>query len=255
VTTGAVNQQPATIIDPVCGMDVTPGGAAGGSAEHAGTTYWFCNPGCRERFIADPARFLKPPAAPASTSGNDTRIYTCPMHPEVRQVGPGSCPKCGMALEPLEVTVDEGPNHELVDMTRRFWGSLVLTVPVLALAMGEMLAPALVSALGPTAWLWSQVVLSTPVVLWGGWPFFVRGWQSLVTRNLNMFTLIALGTGAAFAYSVFAVLFPDALPHAMRHGGVPPVYFEAAAVITALVLLGQVLERRARSATARACLV
>jgi Cu+-exporting ATPase len=252
VTTGAVNQQPGTIIDPVCGMDVTPGDAAGGSAEHAGTTYWFCNPGCRERFIADPARFLKPPAAPASTSGNDTRIYTCPMHPEVRQVGPGSCPKCGMALEPLEVTVDEGPNHELVDMTRRFWGSLVLTVPVLALAMGEMLVPALVSALGPTAWLWSQVVLSTPVVLWGGWPFFVRGWQSLVTRNLNMFTLIALGTGAAFAYSVFAVLFPDALPHAMRHGGVPPVYFEAAAVITALVLLGQVLELRARSATSGA---
>ena len=252
MTTGAVNQQPGTIIDPVCGMDVTPGDAAGGSAEHAGTTYWFCNPGCRERFIADPARFLKPPAAPASTSGNDTRIYTCPMHPEVRQVGPGSCPKCGMALEPLEVTADEGPNHELVDMTRRFWGSLVLTVPVLALAMGEMLAPALVSALGPTAWLWSQVVLSTPVVLWGGWPFFVRGWQSLVTRNLNMFTLIALGTGAAFAYSVFAVLFPDALPHAMRHGGVPPVYFEAAAVITALVLLGQVLELRARSATSGA---
>ena len=252
MTTGAVNQQPGTIIDPVCGMDVTPGDAAGGSAEHAGTTYWFCNPGCRERFIADPARFLKPPAAPASTSGNDTRIYTCPMHPEVRQVGPGSCPKCGMALEPLEVTVDEGPNHELVDMTRRFWGSLVLTVPVLALAMGEMLVPALVSALGPTAWLWSQVVLSTPVVLWGGWPFFVRGWQSLVTRNLNMFTLIALGTGAAFAYSVFAVLFPDALPHAMRHGGVPPVYFEAAAVITALVLLGQVLELRARSATSGA---
>jgi len=252
VTTGAVNQQPGTIIDPVCGMDVTPGDAAGGSAEHAGTTYWFCNPGCRERFIADPARFLKPPAAPASTSGNDTRIYTCPMHPEVRQVGPGSCPKCGMALEPLEVTVDEGPNHELVDMTRRFWGSLVLTVPVLALAMGEMLVPALVSALGPTAWLWSQVVLSTPVVLWGGWPFFVRGWQSLATRNLNMFTLIALGTGAAFAYSVFAVLFPDALPHAMRHGGVPPVYFEAAAVITTLVLLGQVLELRARSATSGA---
>ena len=252
MTTGAVNQQPGTIIDPVCGMDVTPGDAAGGSAEHAGTTYWFCNPGCRERFIADPARFLKPPAAPASTSGNDTRIYTCPMHPEVRQVGPGSCPKCGMALEPLEVTADEGPNHELVDMTRRFWGSLVLTVPVLALAMGEMLVPALVSALGPTAWLWSQVVLSTPVVLWGGWPFFVRGWQSLATRNLNMFTLIALGTGAAFAYSVFAVLFPDALPHAMRHGGVPPVYFEAAAVITALVLLGQVLELRARSATSGA---
>jgi Cu+-exporting ATPase len=157
-----------------------------------------------------------------------------------------------MALEPLEVTADEGPSHELVDMTRRFWGSLVLTVPVLALAMGEMLTPALVAALGPTGWLWSQVVLSTPVVLWGGWPFFVRGGQSLATRNLNMFTLIALGTGAAFAYSVFAVLFPDALPHAMRHDGVPPVYFEAAAVITTLVLLGQVLELRARSATSGA---
>jgi Cu+-exporting ATPase len=245
-----------TVIDPVCGMDVTPGDAAGGSAEHAGTTYWFCNPSCRERFVADPARFLHPSepshVAPGSPQGKDTRVYTCPMHPEVRQVGPGSCPKCGMALEPLEVTADEGPNHELVDMTRRFWVSLALTVPVLALAMGEMLAPSLVAALGPAVWLWSQLVLSTPVVLWGGWPFFVRGWQSLVTRNLNMFTLIALGTGAAFAYSVFAVLFPDALPHAMRHGGVPPVYFEAAAVITTLVLLGQVLELRARSATSGA---
>ena len=245
-----------TVIDPVCGMDVTPGDAAGGRAEHAGTTYWFCNPGCRERFVADPARFLHPSepsrVAPGSPSGKDTRVYTCPMHPEVRQVGPGSCPKCGMALEPLEVTADEGPNHELVDMTRRFRVSLALTVPVLALAMGEMLAPPLVAALGPTAWLWSQLVLSTPVVLWGGWPFFVRGWQSLVTRNLNMFTLIALGTGAAFAYSVFAVFFPDALPHVMRHGGVPPVYFEAAAVITTLVLLGQVLELRARSATSGA---
>jgi Cu+-exporting ATPase len=245
-----------TVIDPVCGMAVTPGDAAGGRAEHAGTTYWFCNPGCRERFVADPARFLHPSEpwhfAPGSPRGKDTRVYTCPMHPEVRQVGPGSCPKCGMALEPLEVTADEGPNHELVDMTRRFWVSLALTVPVLGLAMGEMLAPSLVAALGPTAWLWSQLVLSTPIVLWGGWPFFVRGWQSLVTRNLNMFTLIALGTGAAFAYSVFAVLFPDALPHAMRHGGVPPVYFEAAAVITTLVLLGQVLELRARSATSGA---
>ncbi|MFI5327513.1 MAG: HAD-IC family P-type ATPase, partial [Candidatus Rokuibacteriota bacterium] len=244
----------AVLTDPVCGMDVTPGAAAGGSAEHAGTIYWFCNPSCRERFIADPARFLHLPASPpiGPGSGKDTRVYTCPMDPEVRQIGPGSCPKCGMALEPLEVTDDEGPNPELVDMTRRFWISLALTVPVLALAMGEMLAPGLVTALGPTAWLWTQLVLATPVVLWGGWPFFVRGGQSLVTRNLNMFTLIALGTGAAFAFSVLAVLFPDALPHAMRHGGVPPVYFEAAAVITTLVLLGQVLELRARSATSGA---
>jgi Cu+-exporting ATPase len=235
-------------------MDVTPGDAAGGSAEHAGATYWFCNPSCRERFIADPVRFLHPPEPTPVVpgSGKDTRVYTCPMDPEVRQVGPGSCPKCGMALEPLEVTADEGPSRELVDMTRRFWVSLALTVPVLALAMGEMLAPGLVAALGSAAWLWTQLVLATPVVLWGGWPFFARGWQSLVTRNLNMFTLIALGTGAAFAYSVFAVLFPEALPHAMRHGGVPPVYFEAAAAITTLVLLGQVLELRARSATSGA---
>ncbi|HSB41908.1 MAG TPA: heavy metal translocating P-type ATPase [Methylomirabilota bacterium] len=242
------------VTDPVCGMDVTPEDAAGGHAEHGGTTYWFCHPRCREQFVADPARYLEPSraVAPARAAADDSRIYTCPMHPEVRQVGPGSCPKCGMALEPLEVTADEGPNHELIDMTRRFWVSLILTAPVLALAMGEMLAPALVGALGAGATLWVQLALSAPVVLWGGRPFFVRGWQSLLTRNLNMFTLIAMGTGAAFGYSVFAVLVPDALPHAMRHGGAPPVYFEAAAVITTLVLLGQVLELRARSATSGA---
>jgi Cu+-exporting ATPase len=244
--------------DPVCGMDVVPGQAAGGSAEHGGTTYWFCNPGCREKFVADAARYLTPavvapPAKPPSARGADTRTYTCPMHPEVRQVGPGSCPKCGMALEPLEVTAaEEGPNPELVDMTRRFWVSVALTVPVFALATAEMATPELAAGLSPTVRLWTQLVLSAPVVLWGGWPFFVRGWQSLVMRSLNMFTLIALGVGAAFAYSVFAVLFPDTLPHGMRHGGVPPVYFEAAAVITALVLLGQVLELRARSATSGA---
>jgi Cu+-exporting ATPase len=250
---------PATSVkDPVCAMDVVPGQAAGGSAEHGGTTYWFCNPGCRQKFLADPARYLT--TAPAAKAGPaavaaaaDTRIYTCPMHPEVRKVGPGSCPKCGMALEPVEVTAaDEGPNPELVDMTRRFWVSLALTVPVFALATAEMATPALAAQLSPTARLWTQLALSAPVVLWGGWPFFERGWRSIVARSLNMFTLIALGTGAAFAYSVFAVLFPDALPHGMRHGGLPPVYFEAAAVITALVLLGQVLELRARSATSGA---
>jgi Cu+-exporting ATPase len=249
---------PELATDPVCGMDVVPGQAAGGQAEHGGTTYWFCNPGCREKFVADPARYLTPavvapPAKPPSARGADTRTYTCPMHPEVRQVGPGSCPKCGMALEPLEVAAaEEGPNPELVDMTRRFWVSVALTVPVFALATAEMATPELAAGLSPTVRLWTQLVLSAPVVLWGGWPFFVRGWQSLVMRSLNMFTLIALGVGAAFAYSVFAVLFPDALPHGMRHGGVPPVYFEAAAVITALVLLGQVLELRARSATSGA---
>ncbi len=247
----------SSVKDPVCAMDVVPGQAAGGSAEHGGTTFWFCNPGCRQTFLADPARYLtRTPAAEARPAvvarAADTRIYTCPMHQEIRQVGPGSCPKCGMALEPVEAAADEGPSQELVDMTRRFWVSLVLTLPVFALTMSEMMAPEVGAWMSPTARLWTQLILTAPVVLWGGWPFFVRGWQSLVTRSLNMFTLIALGTGAAFAYSVFAVLFPDALPHGMRHGGVPPVYFEAAAVITALVLLGQVLELRARSATSGA---
>ncbi len=243
------------MIDPVCHMEVTPGDAAGGSAKHDGTTYWFCNPGCRQKFVADPDRYLAPAAErpPAGDHGADTRVYTCPMHPEIRQIGPGSCPKCGMALEPAEpLAAEEGPNPELVDMTRRFWVSLVLTVPVLAVAMGEMLAPALASRFGISTRLWFQLALSAPVVLWGGWPFFVRGWQSVVSGHLNMFTLIAIGTGAAFGYSVFAVLFPGALPHAMLHGGAPPVYFEAAAVITTLVLLGQVLELRARSATSSA---
>ena len=175
------------------------------------------------------------------------------MHPEIRQVGPGACPKCGMALEPLEpLAADEGPSPELVDMTRRFWVSLILTIPVFAFSMGEMIAPALTRRIDPAAALWIQLLLAAPVVLWGGWPFFVRGWQSLVTRNLNMFTLIALGTAAAFGWSVFAVLAPGALPHGVRHGGAPPVYFEAAAVIVTLVLLGQVLELRARSATSGA---
>jgi P-type Cu+ transporter len=255
---GAHAPGPAVAKDPVCGMDVVPGEAAGGRAEHGGTTYWFCNPGCREKFMANPARYLEtrpaaPSAPPAGKPAPDERIYTCPMHPEVRQIGPGTCPKCGMALEPVETgTGDEGPNPELVDMTRRFWVSLGLTLPVLALAMVEMLVPGLARTLSPTSRLWIQLVLSVPVVLWGGWPFFVRGWQSIVNRSLNMFTLIALGTGAALGYSVFAVLAPEALPQGLRHGGMPPVYFEAAAVITTLVLLGQVLELRARSATSGA---
>ena len=247
-----------TVRDPVCGMDVIPGRAAGGSAQQAGTTYWFCNPACRDKFVASPSKYLAPAPAAApkqapAPKAPDTRIYTCPMHPEVRQVGPGSCPKCGMALEPLEpLAAEEEPSAELAGMTRRFWISVALTVPIVALTMGEMALPDLVGRLSVTARLWFQLVLAAPVVLWGGWPFFVRGWQSLVTRSLNMFTLIALGTGAAFVHSVFAVLFPDALPHGMRHGGAPPVYFEAAAVITTLVLLGQVLELRARSATSGA---
>jgi len=237
--------------DPVCAMDVEPAEAAGGSAQHRGTTYWFCHPACREKFVADPARYLEP--RPAENLAADARTYTCPMHPEVRQAGPGSCPKCGMALEPAEVTAaDEGPSAELADMSRRFWVSLILTIPIFALAMADVVAPRLAEGLGPGARLWIQLILAAPVVLWGGWPFFVRGAQSIVTRHLNMFTLIAIGTGAAFAYSVFAVLLPGALPNEMRHGGAPPVYFEAAAVITTLVLLGQVLELRARHATSGA---
>jgi Cu+-exporting ATPase len=240
--------------DPVCGMEVVAGAARGGSAEHRGVTYWFCNPRCRERFVAEPEQFLAPkPAETKASAAADTRIHTCPMHPEVRQVGPGSCPKCGMALEPVEAAADEGPNPELVDMSRRFKGSALLTAPLLALAMGEMVWPGVTAPIGTAASSWLQLVLAAPVVLWGGAPFFVRGWQSLVRRSLNMFTLIALGTAAAFGFSLFALLAPNALPDAMRHGadhaGGPPLYFEAAAVITTLVLLGQVLELRARAAT------
>jgi Cu+-exporting ATPase len=250
--------------DPVCGMTVIVGEAPGGSAEHRGVTSWFCNPRCRARFVAEPEKFLAPKPAPPTrwtssplptATATDTRIHTCPMHPEVRQVGPGSCPKCGMALEPVETTGDEGPNPDLVDMSRRFWWSALLTAPLLALAMGEMIAPGLTAWVGTTASSWLQLALAAPVVLWGGAPFFVRGWQSLVRRSLNMFTLIALGTAAAFGFSVFALVAPDALPESVRlghgidHVSGPPLYFEAAAVITTLVLLGQVLELRARAAT------
>ena len=253
-----IKEGKTSVKDPVCGMEVTPDKARGGSAEHAGTTYWFCSPSCREKFVANPSKYVvSQPESPASTLERSAkvagrRIYTCPMHPDIRQIGPGSCPKCGMALEPLEPLGEDEPNDELADMNRRFWVGVALTVPLLALEMGSMAMPEVLGRLSVTARLWTQLVLAAPVVLWGGWPFFVRGWQSVFTRSLNMFTLIALGTGAAFGYSVFAVLFPDALPHGMRHGGAPAVYFEAAAVITTLVLLGQVLELRARSATSGA---
>ena len=208
-------------------------------SNHAGHTH-------HAEHATPPASASPPPAAPI-----DDRVYTCPMHPEVRQVGPGTCPKCGMALEPVTATADEETNPELTDMTRRFSVSLALTIPLVALAMGEMFVPA-IAQLGGRTLAWMQLIVATPVVLWGGWPFFVRGWQSVVHRSLNMFTLIALGTATAFGYSVFAVLVPGALPHTMRHGDAVPVYFEAAAVIVTLVLLGQVLELRARSATSGA---
>jgi len=217
-------------------------------AEHQGRTYYFCSAGCRTKFVAAPAKYLDKAEEPVVAGA----IYTCPMHPEIRQVGPGSCPICGMALEPLTVSADSGPNHELTDMTRRFWIGLLLTVPVFILEMGGHLT-GLTMLLGQQLSNWLQLALATPVVLWAGWPFFVRGWQSLLTRNLNMFTLIALGTGVAWSYSVIATLAPQIFPHAFRetHGAVA-VYFEAAAVITVLVLLGQVLELRARDRTSGA---
>ncbi|MFN0195072.1 MAG: heavy metal translocating P-type ATPase [Aestuariivirga sp.] len=239
-------------IDPVCGMSVDPHTAAW-KAEHAGRTYYFCAAGCRTKFIADPAKYLEADQAkgPAEPVPEGT-IYTCPMHPEIRQVGAGSCPICGMALEPVLASADQGPNPELIDMTRRFRIGLVLTVPVLALEMGGHLT-GLHMLLGRQTSNWIQLALATPVVLWAGWPFFVRGWQSLQTRNLNMFTLIAMGTGVSWVYSVIAAVMPAIFPPAFREtDGSVAVYFEAAAVITVLVLLGQVLELRARERTSGA---
>jgi len=237
--------------DPVCGMNVDPGSAL--AHAHSGETYYFCSAGCRDRFAADPDRYLHPSAEQPDEAPVGT-IWTCPMHPEIQRTGPGACPICGMALEPLAPTADEGENKELADMTRRFWISAMLTLPLLWSMLGE-LWPAInpMELFGHTPVAWGQLVLATPVVLWGGWPFFVRGWQSILTRNLNMFTLIALGTGAAWIFSVFATLMPGVLPASFRdNSGAPPLYFEAAAVIVTLVLMGQVLELRARAQTSGA---
>ena len=291
--------------DPVCGMTVDPAKAAG-TYEYKGEQYYFCARSCLEKFRQEPERYLAPkpqlvsigigpalqqkvqvPAPPRPKPEEAAAVHTCPMHPEVRQQGPGACPDCGMGLEPLvvaapitkteytcpmhpevvqaepgscpicgmaleprTVTLEEEKNPELEDMTRRFWISLALTAPVFSLAMSEMIPGQPVQHLLP-GWLFSsfQLALATPVVLWGGWPFFERGWRSIVTRRLNMFTLIALGTGAAYSYSVVATLFPSLFPDSFRMHGQVAVYFEAAAVITTLVLLGQVLELRARSRT------
>jgi Cu+-exporting ATPase len=246
------NKQTAQqVLDPVCGMTINPEKAAG-HLEHNGKTYYFCNKSCQLKFAADPARYLAPVPPPADAHDIE---YTCPMDPEVRQLGPGSCPKCGMALEPLTVTLEEEDNPELRAMTRRFWASVALSLPILALMVSEMIpAKPLQTLLGPTAVLWLQFALATPIVLWAGAPFFVRGWQSVVNRRLNMFTLIALGTGAAFGFSLVATFFTRLFPESFRdhHTGALPVYFEPAAVIVTLVLLGQVLELRARSRTSSA---
>jgi len=238
------------IEDPVCGMNVSPV-TAKHRATHRDETFYFCSAGCRTKFEANPGKYIGPTKVSAEPMPEGT-IYTCPMHPEVRQVGPGSCPICGMALEPVEVTADSGSNPELIDMTRRFWIGLGLSLQVVALEMGSHLLD-LHHLIAPRLAIWLQLLLATPVVLWAGWPFFARGWRSLRTRNLNMFTLIAIGTGVAWSYSVIAALLPDAFPAAFRdEDGMVSIYFEAAAVITILVLLGQVLELRAREQTSGA---
>ncbi|MBC8166498.1 MAG: heavy metal translocating P-type ATPase [Bryobacteraceae bacterium] len=276
--------------DPVCGMLVNPDKAAG-DAEYAGQKYYFCGASCVAKFSADPEKYLATRKADPSAASEEKAEYTCPMDPEVRQIGPGSCPRCGMALEPVHVTApvmktewtcpmhpeivrsESGScpicgmaleartvaaaedNPELRGMIRRFRASVALTSPILALMISEMLPGKPLQAwLGPQALVWVQFFLATPVVLWGGWPFFVRGWQSVLNRHLNMFTLIALGIGAAYVYSVAAILFPGFFPDSFRdqHTGALAVYFEPAAVIVSLVLLGQVLELRARSQTSSA---
>ena len=240
-----------TPLDPVCGMTVKLPSTH--HYEHDGKTWHFCCAGCRTRFMADPAHYLRPSKDEAPEAVAGAGAYTCPMHPKIIQDQPGDCPICGMALEPVMASLDDGDNPELVDMTRRFWLSAALSIVVVLLAMGEMFGMAFSRLASPRVLTWLELGLATPVVLWGGWPFFVRGWQSLLTRNLNMFTLIALGTGVAFAYSVAATIFPQAFPAAFQdaHGEVG-VYFEAAAVIVTLVLLGQVLELRARHRTGAA---
>ena len=248
---GPAKRPSTTVVDPVCGMTIDPATAAG-KVEHHGKTYYFCSDSCVQKFKADPERYLhgaEPQSAPVAKAGERIE-YICPMDPEVLAYAPGPCPICGMALEPKVVTGAPTDDSELRDMSRRFWISLAFTVPLFALAMAEMFVS---FGLSPTVIAWVQLALATPVVLWGGKPFFERGWRSIVTWHLNMFTLIAIGTGVAYLYSVLAVIAPGMFPEsaAAHHGG-PALYFEAAAVITTLVLLGQVLELRARRATSGA---
>lgn len=244
------NHAETKVKDPVCGMDVDPH-ATHHRANHAGKTWYFCSEKCQDKFVAKPDAYLEP-SKQSQASVPSGSIYTCPMHPEVRREGPGDCPICGMALEPETVSADTGPSDELKDMTRRFWIGLVLTLPVFALEMGGHVF-GLMHLISQQTSNWIQLVLATPVVVWAGWPFFVRGWRSLVRRSLNMFTLIAIGTGTALIYSLLATLTPGIFPDTFRQAdGSVAVYFEAAAVIVVLVLLGQVLELRAREKTSGA---
>ena len=253
-----MTQVKPTQVDPVCGMTVNPDSAAG-SFEYQGKTYYFCGTHCLHRFREDPESFLaKPMSQPIGiTRQPEAKVaqkYTCPMHPEIVRDGPGSCPICGMALEPMTASLEEEENPELADMTRRFWIAVVLSIPVLALGMSDLIPGQPLQQLIPMSMLaWVQLILATPVVLWAGWPFFVRAWQSVVNRSLNMFTLIGLGVGVGYLFSVIAVILPGIFPASFRDPeGNVPVYFEAAAVIVTLVLLGQVLELRARSQTGAA---
>src|SRR6516165_4172281 len=244
---------PAAARDPVCGMTVDPAKAKH-HAEHAGHSYVFCSARCREKFSADPARYVvSSPQGRAPAAAGEV-LWTCPMHPQIVRKEPGNCPICGMALEPMTPAAGEAVSSELRDMTRRFWVGVALSVPLLAIAMAEHFNKAALDALiSPRLLVWVQLILGTPAVLWGGWPFFQRGWASIVSRRLNMFTLIALGTGVAYVYSLVAALAPGIFPASFRDvDGQVPLYFEAAAVIVTLVLLGQVLELRARSQTSSA---
>jgi heavy metal translocating P-type ATPase len=244
----AVVTDPPSYIDPVCGMKTV--GDPTNSVEYAGTIHYFCSQHCTAKFRANPEQYLA--RSQQSSSEAKDVIYTCPMHPQVRKIGPGSCPICGMALEPVDASAPEDTS-ELRDMTRRFWVSTALALPLLLITMSEFIPGLhLPQRIGINTYNWLQAVLATPVVLWGGWPFFVRGWQSFRTWHLNMFSLIALGTGTAFLFSVYALLFPATLPEAFKINGMLPLYFEAAAVIVVLVLLGQVLELRARSRSSSA---
>lgn len=246
-----INHHKHPVKDPVCNMDVDPHHPKGGTSTYNGKTYYFCSHKCNEKFTANPEAFLNQKPKEISASDKE-KIFTCPMHPEIRQKGPGSCPICGMALEPEEVSLEEDTT-ELDDMSKRLKVSLVLSIPLLILAMSDIIPGQPVQHAMPF-WLYAgiQFILATPVVLWAGLPFFERGLQSIKTRNLNMFTLIAIGTGVAYLYSVVATFFPDLFPEDLKHGNMVALYYEAAAVITALVLVGQVLELRARSQTGNA---
>ena len=240
-------------LDPVCGMSVDIA-TAKHTHSYAGRTWYFCGRHCLEIFAADPQLYAEKKTAPAAQLEDATgAIYTCPMHPQIRQIGPGNCPICGMALEPVVASAEEQPNPELTDMTRRFWVGVALTLPVLVLAMAEHFPSLRAESLSATVSGWIQFLFTIPVVLWSAWPFFIRGWNSLVSRNLNMYTLIALGVGVAFAYSAVAIVVPGIFPPAFRDAsGQVGLYFEASAVIAVLVLLGEVLQLRARENTSSA---